>query len=188
MHTEIPALKEHAAINHLKHKSSLRNASHKNSPPESSSTQINHVSQESQGKSGLTDRGVEGGREAFSALNTLRRRSLNQSRFLHVGEMLHGVVTVHHVQLCIQLPIFKGSSYLCTQYIMHRPFNPVCNQQCLHATSARIEPQLLWDSVKASDTPFPPPLQRLVLSSSCQRESGNEDKIRPGYLLSLPSI
>lgn len=38
MHREILTLKKHAAINHLKHKSSLRNASDKNSPPESSST------------------------------------------------------------------------------------------------------------------------------------------------------
>lgn len=37
MNTEMPTLKEHAAINHLKHKSSLKNASDKNSPPESSS-------------------------------------------------------------------------------------------------------------------------------------------------------
>ena len=37
MHTDTHT-EEHAAINHLKHKSSLRNASHKNSQPESGST------------------------------------------------------------------------------------------------------------------------------------------------------
>lgn len=34
----------------------MRKASDKNSPPESSSTEINHVSQESQAKSGITER------------------------------------------------------------------------------------------------------------------------------------
>lgn len=120
MHTEIPALKEHAAINHLKHKSSLRNASHKNSPPESSNTKINHVSQESQGKSGITERGVVKGREAFSPLSTLRRApSTSSGSCMWERCNIDWSWCTMRVQV-YKVPIFKGSSYLCTQCIMHQ--------------------------------------------------------------------
>lgn len=54
------------------------------------------------------------------SFDTLRHRSPNWSRSLHVGEMLYRMVIY-------KVPTFKGSSYLCTQCIMHWTFNPVCN-------------------------------------------------------------
>lgn len=66
MDTEMPTLR---ARTHTSFKAfSEKKASGKNSPPESSSTQINHVSQESQGKSGITERGVHGGGKRPSRL------------------------------------------------------------------------------------------------------------------------
>ena len=53
--------------------------------------------------------------------------------------------------------------------------------QCTHQASATmtvLKHQTL--SLPHSNPPVP--------SSSCQRERGKEDKIRPGYLLGLPSI
>lgn len=157
MHREIPELKEHTAINHL---SLLRNASNKNSPPESSSTQITHVSQESQGKSGITERGVMVVMGAGGGLLSFEHAEAKIPQLKQAFACGRNVTVNGHDAPCAckfvcRVPIFKGSSYPCTECIMHRMSSPVCNQQCLHATRARIQVSATTAQCKALDnTPF----------------------------------
>lgn len=107
-----------------------------------------------------------------------------------MGEMLHGTVMMHHARagLCIRLlylkaPAIYAHNALCirrsTQFAISSAYT-----QPAHALSLSYYRTVLRHQTLLSL----PPLQPCVLSSSCQRERGNEDKIRPGYLLGLPSI